>query len=98
MGLKDTKGKEKLRYVPYGSLIEISKVREFGTAKYGCPHGWKGVAYDDFVEAAMRHIGKYFNGETIDPESGLEHISHALCSLALAQGLKHLPENKNDSK
>lgn len=98
MAHKDTKGKAKLRYVPYGALVEIAKVREFGTAKYGCPDGWKNVSHDDFVEAAMRHIGKYFNGEKLDNESGLDHISHALCSLALAVGLNHLPQKYTDEE
>ncbi len=88
MGYKDTQGKEKLRFVPRLALVEIARVREYGNAKYGCPNGWRQCDADDFIEAAMRHIVKYFAGEEVDPESGLPHISHALTSLALATALK----------
>jgi hypothetical protein len=89
MSHKDVKGKAKLRLVPYQALVEIAKVREFGVAKYGDDEGWKTVNADDFIEAAMRHIGKYFDGQKIDDESGLDHVSHAITSLALAIGVKH---------
>lgn len=85
---KDTKGKPKLRYVPYAALVSIAKVREFGIAKYKDDTGWRTVDQDDFIEAALRHIGKYFDGETHDDESGLHHIDHAVTSLALAIGVR----------
>jgi len=81
---KDTKGKAKLRFIPYESLVAISNVREFGIKKYKDDQGWKTVSRDDFAEAALRHIHKYFNGQLLDDESELPHLHHALCSLALA--------------
>lgn len=84
MSFKDTKGKPKLRYVPYDALVAIANVREFGIAKYKDDQGWRVVPADDFAEASLRHIHKYFNGQILDPESGLGHLEHALCSLALA--------------
>lgn len=82
--MKDTKGKAKLRLIPYDALVRASKVREFGIAKYGDDNGWLKVDKDDFLEAALRHIYKYFSGHQFDEESGLPHIDHALCSLILA--------------
>ena len=84
MTAKDTKGKAKLRLVPYDALVAIAEVREFGIKKYKDDHGWKGVDTLDFQEAAMRHLGKALAGQEIDEESGLPHIYHALTSLAMA--------------
>ena len=94
MAYKDTKGKEKLSLIPRRALVEIAKVREFGNKKYGCPHGWKLHETHEFAEAAMRHIVKHFDGQDKDPESGLDHLSHALCSLALAVSLKDKKKSK----
>ena len=90
MGFKDTIGKPKLRYIPYDALVAIANVREFGIAKYKDDLGWKEVPADDFAEASLRHIYKYFKGELVDPESGLNHLDHALCSLALAVAVTKL--------
>ncbi len=94
MGYKDTQGKEKLRFIPRQALVEIARVREYGNNKYGCPNGWRLCDRDDFVEAAMRHIVKYFDGQMIDSESGLPHLSHALTSLALAVSLNQVPNQE----
>ena len=89
MSAKDVKGKDRLRLIPYQALVKVSKVREFGIAKYGGDDtGWKTVDKDDFAEAALRHIYKYFDGEELDDESGLHHLHHAACSLILAIAVK----------
>lgn len=85
MGHKDTKGKLRLNLIPPEALVSIAKVREFGVRKYKDPWAWVAkVSVEDFVEATKRHLLARDRGEEIDPESGLEHIEHALCSLAMA--------------
>jgi len=84
MSLKDTKGKEKLRYIPYEALKQVALVREFGTKKYGDPFGYVGVDADDFVDAALRHLYKHLYQQPLDDESGLPHLAHAACSILLA--------------
>lgn len=82
---KDTKGKLKLNLIPPRSLESIAKVREFGNAKYNSPWGWLDhVKEEDLREAAKRHLLRIDLGEDIDSESGLLHLEHALCSLAMA--------------
>lgn len=84
-GVKDTKGKLKLNYIPPKSMVAIAKVREFGSIKYKDPWKWKEfVELDDLIEACKRHLLKRDLGEELDDESGLPHIYHALCSLAMA--------------
>lgn len=82
---KDTVGKVKLNLVPPRSQEAIARVREFGVNKYKDPWGWMlACTEDEFIEAVKRHLNKRDRGEEIDPESGLPHIYHALCGMAMA--------------
>ena len=79
--MKDSVGKAKLSLVPYHGMVAVAEVREYGVKKYGDPDGWKEVAPLEFIDAALRHIGKYLAEADYDEESGLHHISHAACNL-----------------
>lgn len=81
---KETAGKPKLGLIPFSALAQIAEVREFGIKKYKDDEGWKQVDSRDFVEAGLRHLHKVTSGEEIDPESGLQHLAHAACSIILA--------------
>lgn len=82
---KDTKGKLRLNLIPPKSLEAIARVREFGVSKYPSEWGWKtSVPKEALIEATKRHLLRMDMGEDTDPESGLPHIYHALCSLAMA--------------
>lgn len=85
LGHKDTKGKLPLLLVPPHAIEAIARVREYGNKKYGDPWKWLTCTTpEQYIEAALRHILKDMMGEKIDPESGLPHMDHALCSLAMA--------------
>lgn len=84
-GHKDTKGKLPLNLVPPRAYESIALVRKFGNDKYGDPWAWlEATKEEDFREAARRHLLRIDMGEELDPESGLMHLEHALCSLAMA--------------
>lgn len=72
----------------------VSRVRMFGAKKYGRDNFKKtGFNYTRSIAAAMRHILAYLNGEDNDPESGLSHLGHAVCSIEHAiYDSKHHPE------
>ena len=55
-----------------------------GALKYGRSN-WRvaGVRVTIYVDALFRHIGAYFEGEDIDPDSGMPHLAHALACLAI---------------
>lgn len=55
-----------------------------GALKYGRAN-WRasGVRASIYVDAARRHIGRWFEGEDCDPDSGLPHLAHALACLAI---------------
>lgn len=90
---KQTEGKIPLNLVPPRAYEAIAKVREFGVKKYKDPWGWKkACTKEQFTEAAKRHLNKIMKGENFDDESGLPHLYHALCSLAMAVELYDLKE------
>jgi hypothetical protein len=48
------------------------------------------------LAAALRHIYQHLGGQTFDEESGVEHLGHALASIAMAcYTLKNKPEFDN---
>ena len=63
----------------YGSLGLLD-----GMLKYGRLN-WReaGVRYTIYHDAVSRHLNAAFEGEWIDPDSGLPHLSHALACLAI---------------
>ena len=79
---------EKLRWdlLPMGPIREIIKVLMHGSAKYD-DHNWQKVALGKqgdarYYNAAMRHLDDWYScEEKLDPESGLNHLAHAVCCL-----------------
>lgn len=75
------------------SIMEISKVWDFGARKYA-KDNWKKVpdAKNRYMNALCRHLLQSKN-EPVDSESGLSHLAHA-CFNALAILHFELEENK----
>lgn len=75
---------DKMRYdlVPFRGLDDVVRVLTYGANKYG-PDNWREVkrAEERYPAAALRHLSAYLQGEAYDPESGLPHLAHAVCSL-----------------
>lgn len=42
-----------------------------------------GIRASIYVDATRRHLAAWFEGEDIDPDSGLPHLAHALACLAI---------------
>jgi Domain of unknown function (DUF5664) len=75
--------KPALQYVPRIAMEEMGKAFGYGAKKYG---GWNyknGLARTRCLGAALRHIFAYLSGETYDPESGANHLGHAMASIAM---------------
>lgn len=74
-------GKPPIGLIPYSALIEEAHVLAFGVDKYGT-HNWrKGMQWQRLIDAALRHVHAFNNGEDLDPETGLHHLAHARCCL-----------------
>lgn len=80
---KYDQGKNRLDLVFPSAIEELGKVRTYGLNKYHDPNNWKGIdnAKARYTAAAMRHFEAWRSGEKIDPESGLNHLSHCMCNL-----------------
>jgi hypothetical protein len=76
--------KAALSTVPMGVIAEIGVGMMEGAAKYG-RHNFRavGVRSSVYFDATMRHLIAYWEGEDIDPDSGMSHIAKALTSLAV---------------
>ena len=85
-GYKLDTGKSALALLPSGPLLAVGNVMAYGAAKYnespGSEDNWrKGMAYRRVASAALRHIEQWLDREDLDPESGENHLAHAMCSL-----------------
>lgn len=89
VGQKHDQGKPRYSLIPSGSLEAIVDVLEYGANKYA-PDNWKHVenARERYYNASMRHIQSWWSGEQNDPETGLPHLAHAVCSLMFLMALK----------
>lgn len=93
-GLKHDSGKPQLSLVSRELKEAVARVREFGAKKYSRNNWQKGFKVTRSLDAAYRHIDSFNSGETNDPESGLCHLWHAVCSLEHAIfDMIHHPEN-----
>lgn len=78
-GRKDDDAKLRYDLIDFGVLDELVKRFTHGAEKYG-PNNWQLVdnATDRYQAALLRHLSAYAQGESMDPDSGLTHISAVL--------------------
>lgn len=81
-GRKADAGKTRLDLLPPKAEMAVGEVLTFGARKYA-PDNWRAVpdAIRRYTAAAMRHLNAVRQGETLDAESGLTHLAHAICCL-----------------
>lgn len=83
---KDAVGTKKapISTVPSGIIMELGLAMLEGARKYG-RHNYRvaGVRASVYYDAAGRHLLAWWEGEDIDPDSGLPHLSKAMATLAV---------------
>ena len=79
-GMKFDGEKPDYSLVPFAALDEVVKVLTYGAKKYD-RFNWEKVERHRYEAAALRHISAYMQGEKYDPETGINHMAHAVCSL-----------------
>lgn len=67
--------------IPMEVLNEVGEVFKFGAAKYGTNNWRIGFSWLRVSSAVLRHIFAWLRGESNDPESGYNHLSHAIAGL-----------------
>ena len=78
---KFDQGKPRVDLVPPEAVLELARVLGFGAQKYDARNWELGMEWSRPYAAAIRHLLSWWSGENLDPESGLPHLSHALCNL-----------------
>ena len=65
-------------------VAEVGLAMLEGSRKYG-RHNYRaiGVRYSVYYDAAMRHLTAAWEGQDIDPDSGLPHVVKAIASLVV---------------
>jgi len=96
-GRKDDSQKVRYTLMPEGVIQGVLEVLEFGAKKYDVDN-WQKVPDGEvrYMNAAWRHFDAHARGELTDPESGLPHLDHAICSLAFARWFSVPRETKRD--
>jgi len=81
---KISRTKPPLHLIPPTATVEESVVMGLGAEKYG-EFNWRqhSVAASVYTGAAYRHLASWYDGQTIDPESGANHLAHARACLGI---------------
>lgn len=76
-------GKAPLSMINSVALAKEAEVLAYGATKYA-RNNWKEepvLDHSRLLDAVLRHVSAYADGEDNDPESGLSHLAHARCGL-----------------
>lgn len=83
---KDLVGSKKVSFshVPQTVMMEVAVGMTEGMSKYG-RHNYrvKGVRASVYYDATRRHLDAWWEGQDMDPGSGLNHVTKALTSLVV---------------
>jgi hypothetical protein len=80
-GEKKDDGKERMDLLSSVAIGELARVLTFGCKKYS-PNNWRlGIAWSRVIGAVLRHIFAWMRGQTYDPETGINHLAHAMCGI-----------------
>jgi len=88
--LKQSKNKLRYSLLPFEAVEGVVKILEFGAKKYGEGETWRMVEKRKYIDASLRHLASHLMGETIDQESSLSHIDHAICNLLFVSAMEKM--------
>lgn len=76
--------KAPLSTLPTGPMYEVALAMLEGARKYG-RHNYRvmGVKASVYYDAAMGHLTSFWEGENIDPASGIHHLGKAMACLVV---------------
>lgn len=83
---KDLVAAQKVSFtkLPFVGVIHGAMAMMDGAAKYG-PYNWraKKVMASIYVDACMRHLAAWFEGQEHASDSGVHHLGHAIACCAI---------------
>lgn len=94
IGRKLDNGKLRYDLVPVIAEKRFVEVLTFGAGKYS-PGNWRHVEKwrERYFAAARRHLAEWQAGEKFDPETGINHLAHAMCCVAFMLELDELEKS-----
>lgn len=96
--LKFDGGKPRMSLVERCFIEGVARVLTFGAKKYAARNYRNGAEISRFLDAALRHLVAFCDGEDTDAESGESHLYHCACCLMMADWMhKHRPDLDNRS-
>jgi hypothetical protein len=81
-GIKDDSMKLQYDLIPKPALEALCRALMYGARKYGRDNWKKGIEKERLWAAAQRHLWAWKDESEFDPESGLNHLDHAITSMA----------------
>lgn len=101
-GVKYDKGKPSIARLPSRAVFEIGRVFKHGAEKYDetnnlCDNNWRhGMRWSRLLDAALRHVFAFKQGEDLDMDSGLSHLAHAAASLMMLEEFRSIYPQGDD--
>ena len=90
--MKHDDNKPQYNLIPIPAAREVAKVLTFGAGKYG-PNKWRDdgnvTKWSRTYASIHRHLNAFWEGEDLDPESGLSHLGHATTQLMILMTHMH---------
>ena len=80
-GIKHDGDKTQWHLLPHEAVEGAVRVLMHGAKKYSAFNWAKGMPYTRVLDATQRHLNAIYQGEDKDPDSGLDHVDHAICEL-----------------
>jgi hypothetical protein len=90
-GIKFDQDKIQLSLITRESIEAEAKAFAYGANKYGRDNYKKGMNWSRLLDATLRHVFAFMDGQDFDDESKLNHLAHAKTNLAM---LIYYYENK----
>ena len=86
-----------LGLIPPHAMEQTAWVHKLGADKYG-PWNWRetGVCASTYVNAILRHLNAWRDGEDLDPESGISHLAHVACSANILMDAEYCGKLQDD--
>lgn len=83
--------------IPWGPVYEIGLAMLEGACKYG-RHNYRavGVRASVYFDAAIGHLTSWWEGEDIDPDSGIHHLMKAAACLVVARDSQMMNNFQDD--
>jgi len=71
--------KTRLELLPPDALIAVGQVLTHGAAKYEDRNWERGISWERYIGALLRHMMMFMMGEDTDKDSGLPLLAHLSC-------------------